>query len=197
MRGYAAIVGVFWQKRGFLPGQTRGGFKRLSSESRSTNNPKVAGSYPRIGCERMRSETLSLIRRITLVIAVPAMTLLALAVMTSTATAAAHCHSVRVEGTKIRVAAVRTSCKAGREVASEYFERTLNGDHFDGKTGDGSIYYDVNGFRCLTGLGGSQMYCHTATAGSTGRAGPKTTPRPGAAGPAPAPPRQARAGSTS
>ncbi|TMK57393.1 MAG: hypothetical protein E6G51_06405 [Actinobacteria bacterium] len=108
----------------------------------------------------MGSETLSLIRRITLVIAVPAMTLLVLGAMTSTATAAAPCHSVRVEGTKIRVAAVRTSCKAGREVASEYFERTLNGDHFDGKTGDGSIYYDVNGFRCLTGLGGSQMYCH-------------------------------------
>lgn len=75
------------------------------------------------------------------------------------ASAAAPCHSVDVEGTKVRVAVVGASCELGREVAVDYFERALNEEPFDGKTGDGSIYYEVDGFRCLTGLGGSQMYC--------------------------------------
>lgn len=74
-------------------------------------------------------------------------------------TAAAPCHSIKIEGTKDRVATVRAPCKEAREIASAYFERTLSGDRFDGITDDGSIYYDVAGFRCLTGLGGSQMFC--------------------------------------
>lgn len=75
------------------------------------------------------------------------------------AVAAGPCHPVKVEGTNVRVATVRVPCKMAREVASGYFERTLKGDRFDGKTGDGSIYYDVDGFRCLTGLSGTQMFC--------------------------------------
>lgn len=84
---------------------------------------------------------------------------LALGAVPDGASAAAPCHSVEVEGTKVRVAVVGVSCDLGREVAVGYFERALNEDHFDGKTGDGSIYYEVDGFRCLTGLGGSQMWC--------------------------------------
>lgn len=82
-----------------------------------------------------------------------------LAIGSSPAAAAAPCHSVKAEGTKVRVATIRVSCATGREVAAGYFERALSGDRFDGKTSDGSIYFDVDGFRCLTGLAGSQAYC--------------------------------------
>lgn len=75
------------------------------------------------------------------------------------AAAAKPCHSVEVERTKIRVAVSGGSCEIGREVAAGYLERALEGGHFDGKTGDGAIYYDVDGFRCLTGPGGRQMAC--------------------------------------
>lgn len=85
--------------------------------------------------------------------------LLCFAIGSGSAIAATPCHSVEVEGTTVQVAVAGASCELGREVAGGYFERTLNEDHFDGKTGDGSIYYEVDGFRCLTGLGGSQMYC--------------------------------------
>lgn len=85
--------------------------------------------------------------------------LISLTIGPSRASAASPCHSVKVEGTKIRVAVTGASCELGREVAVGYFERVLDEDHFDGKTDDGSIYYEVDGFRCLTGLGGSQMYC--------------------------------------
>jgi hypothetical protein len=135
----------------------------------------------------MRRETPTHVSRLTLGIATLAMTLLALAASSSSATAAAPCHSVRVDGTKIRVATVRTSCSTGREVASDYFERTLSGDHFDGKTGDGSIYYDVGGFRCLTGLGGSQMYCHHRNRWVYGSSRPDDHPSTWASGPPLAP----------
>lgn len=85
--------------------------------------------------------------------------LLVLGIGSADASAAAPCHSVEVEGTKIRVAVVGAPCELGREVAVGYFDRALREDHFDGKTTDGSVYYDVDGFRCFTGLGGSQMYC--------------------------------------
>jgi hypothetical protein len=89
-----------------------------------------------------------------------ALTAAALAAHPSPAAAASRCQPVKLdEGVKIRVATVGVPCGEGREVATTYFERTLSGDHYNGKTTDGSIYYSVNGFRCLTGLGGSQMYC--------------------------------------
>ena len=75
------------------------------------------------------------------------------------AVAASPCNSVKVAGQKVRLAKVGVPCKKAREVASGYFERALSGDRFDGKTDDGSIYYDVLGFRCLTGLSGTQMSC--------------------------------------
>ena len=86
--------------------------------------------------------------------------LLSFTVGSQTASAASPCHPVEVEATKIRVAVTAASCEVGREVAVGYFERGLAEDHPDGKTRDGSIYYEVDGFRCLTGLGGSQMFCH-------------------------------------
>jgi hypothetical protein len=76
------------------------------------------------------------------------------------ASAASPCYPVEVEGTKIQVAVTSASCEVGREVAIGYFERVLVEEHPDGKTGNGSVYYEVEGFRCLTGLGGSQMFCH-------------------------------------
>ena len=100
------------------------------------------------------------VNRLVLSVGALVMTLAFGAVESSGAGAAGPCHPVTVEGAKVRVATVRAPCKTGREVASGYFQRILSGDGFDGKTSDGSIYYDVNGFRCLTGLGGSQMYCH-------------------------------------
>ncbi len=85
--------------------------------------------------------------------AVVVVALISLAADPDIASAATPCHSVEVESTKIRVAVVDVQCERGREVAVGYFERALDEDHFDGKTGDGSIYYKVAGFRCLTGLG--------------------------------------------
>ena len=84
----------------------------------------------------------------------------ALALAATPAAAAAPCHPVEVgEGTVVRVATVGVPCESAREVAATYFERDLDGEHYDGKTGDGSIYYSVGRFRCFTGLGGSQMFC--------------------------------------
>lgn len=93
-----------------------------------------------------------------------AASVVALAVVPGTAAAALPCHPVNVdEGTRVRVATVRVPCKVGRDVAASYFERVLDGDHYDGKTRDGSVYYSVGDFRCLTGLGGSQMFCRHHT----------------------------------
>jgi hypothetical protein len=92
--------------------------------------------------------------------AVLAAALLAFAAGSGAASAASACHPVEVEGTKIRVAVAAASCEVGREVGVGYFERALAEEPFDGKTGDGSVYYEVDGFRCLTGLGGSQLFCH-------------------------------------
>ena len=98
-------------------------------------------------------------RGLVLGAALLAAVLLSFTIGSDKASATAPCHSIEVEGTNVRVAVVSASCELGREVAVGYFERALNEDHFDGKTGDGSIYYDIDGFRCLAGLGGSQMYC--------------------------------------
>lgn len=76
------------------------------------------------------------------------------------ALAARPCKSISIgEEAKARVATVGVSCQFGRKIAERYFERVLNGERFDGRTRDGSIYYAVKGFRCLTGLAGTQMFC--------------------------------------
>lgn len=87
------------------------------------------------------------------------MTIAALAMTARSAVAATPCHSVEVEGMRVRVAKVGLACREARQIAVTYFERILNGDSYDGKTRDGSTFYSVRGFRCLTGLGGSQMFC--------------------------------------
>ncbi|HEU4737885.1 MAG TPA: hypothetical protein VFS54_02250 [Solirubrobacterales bacterium] len=77
-----------------------------------------------------------------------------------TASAAHPCESISIgEDAKAKVATVGVSCRFGRKIADRYFERALNGERHDGKTQDGSIYYAVKGFRCLTGLAGTQMFC--------------------------------------
>lgn len=85
--------------------------------------------------------------------------LLFLAVGTRAARAATPCHSVEVGHTKIRVAVAGPSCELGREVAIGYYERALDGGHFDGTNTEGAVYYEVDGFRCVTGLAGSQIWC--------------------------------------
>ncbi len=81
--------------------------------------------------------------------------------LASPASAARPCRGVPIDkGVKAKVATVRVECRLGREVATIYFERVRSGDDWDGKTGDGSIFYSVKGFRCLTGLAGTQMFCH-------------------------------------
>lgn len=78
-----------------------------------------------------------------------------------TASAARPCDSISIsEDAKARVATVGVSCRFGRKIAERYFESVLNGERHDGKTKDGSIYYAIKGFRCLTGLAGTQMFCH-------------------------------------
>lgn len=85
--------------------------------------------------------------------------ILSLGALPGIASAAKPCHSVEVKRTKIRVAVAGASCELGREVATGYFERALAEDNFDGTNREGAVYYEVDGFRCVTGLAGSQMYC--------------------------------------
>lgn len=85
---------------------------------------------------------------------------LALTCSPAAATAARPCRAITVDKTvNAKVATLRVSCRSARRVAKLYFERILAGDRFDGKTSDGRIFFSVKGFRCLTGLGGSQAYC--------------------------------------
>ncbi len=65
-------------------------------------------------------------------------------------------------GTRARVATKRVGCELGREVATIYYERLSGGDHWDGRGGNGAIFYAIRGFRCFTGLGGTQMFCRSA-----------------------------------
>jgi hypothetical protein len=77
------------------------------------------------------------------------------------ATAARPCGPIKVtEGAKARVATVGVSCSEGKEVASTYYQRLADGDHWDGKAHN-AIYFQIDGFRCFTGLGGTQMMCRS------------------------------------
>ena len=63
-------------------------------------------------------------------------------------------------GGKARVAAVKTNCKKARRVAVGYYKRQdRNPWNWDGKNQSGLIFYRVRGYRCFTGLGGSQAFC--------------------------------------
>lgn len=63
-------------------------------------------------------------------------------------------------GGEARVAAVRTSCRKARRVAVGYYERRdLDPMDWDGVDPRLGIYYQVRGYRCFTGLGGSQAFC--------------------------------------
>ena len=61
---------------------------------------------------------------------------------------------------KARVVVRGVSCGVGHSVARDYYQRIYDGDSRDGRASDGSIYYAVDGFRCGTGLGGSEAFCH-------------------------------------
>lgn len=61
-------------------------------------------------------------------------------------------------GGKARVAAVKTNCRRARQVAIGYYERRATGSGWDG-IGPGGIFYRVRGYRCFTGLGGTQALC--------------------------------------
>lgn len=75
------------------------------------------------------------------------------------AEAAKPCKPLRVsEGAKARVATVGVRCARGRKIATTYYERLSEGDHWDGKA-KGAIFYKVERFRCFTGLGGTEMMC--------------------------------------
>jgi hypothetical protein len=87
--------------------------------------------------------------------------LAALFLLPGTASAARACESISIgEDAEATVATVGVPCRFGRKIAERYFERVLNGERHDGKTKDGSIYYAIKGFRCLTGLAATQMFCH-------------------------------------
>lgn len=63
-------------------------------------------------------------------------------------------------GGKARVAAYKTTCQKARKVAVGYYERQATDPmNWDGKHPTLGIYYRVRGYRCFTGLGGSQAFC--------------------------------------
>jgi len=71
------------------------------------------------------------------------------------------CSRVQVAGgSKSRVVVRGVPCAVGHTVARDYYQRIYDGDTWDGRASDGSIYYAVDGFRCGTGLGGSEAFCH-------------------------------------
>jgi hypothetical protein len=86
--------------------------------------------------------------------------MLVLALMPASADAAKSCGRASVEGgIRARVATIQIDCAAGWEVSREYYRRTLAGEEPDGYSP--SAFYRVAGFRCYTGLAGSQMFCHS------------------------------------
>ena len=63
-------------------------------------------------------------------------------------------------GGKARVAAVKTNCRKARQVAIGYYKRQdRNPWDWDGKDPYMGIFYRVGGYKCFTGLGGSQGFC--------------------------------------
>lgn len=60
---------------------------------------------------------------------------------------------------KVLVARGSVSCVTARGVARAYYRKIRTGAPFDGRLPDGSIYFLAGGFRCSTGLGGSQGFC--------------------------------------
>ena len=94
------------------------------------------------------------------VLSICGMLLLSTSVSTPVASAKSKaCAKVKAAtGGKARVAAVKTSCRKARQVAVGYYVRQ-DRDPFDwdGKNSFG-IFYRVGGFRCFTGLGGSQAF---------------------------------------
>jgi hypothetical protein len=102
-------------------------------------------------------------RRHTVVTALTIFGMLLLGMSLSTPVASAKskaCGKVKAAtGGKARVAAVKTNCRKARRVAGGYYERQeQNPWNWDGKTSLG-IFYRVGGYRCFTGLGGSQAFC--------------------------------------
>jgi hypothetical protein len=86
-----------------------------------------------------------------------ALALIALLLTPAAATQAAvakgftKCSRVRVAGdSKARVVVRGVPCVVGHSVARDYYQRIYDGDSWDGRAGDGSIYYAVDGFRCGT-----------------------------------------------
>jgi len=61
-------------------------------------------------------------------------------------------------GGKAKVAAVKTNCRKARRVAIGYYKRIKAGDE-DGRNPSLGIFYRVGGYKCFTGLGGSQAFC--------------------------------------
>lgn len=73
---------------------------------------------------------------------------------------ARQCASVGVRGSlvaRVYIQSGRITCLMAQTVAKEYYARVTG--RWDGRTSDGAIYYRVRGYRCLTGLGGSEGYC--------------------------------------
>jgi hypothetical protein len=79
---------------------------------------------------------------------------------TPVASASKPCGKVKVAtGGKAKVAAARTNCRTARQVAIGYYARQAQDPwNWDGK-GSLGIFFKVRGYRCYTGLGGSQAFC--------------------------------------
>ncbi len=91
----------------------------------------------------------------------PAVAVVLLLVLPGPALASKRC-GTRVTGglyAKVLVARGSVSCATARRVARAYYRKIRAGAPFDGRLPDGSIYFLAVGFRCSTGLGGSQGFC--------------------------------------
>jgi hypothetical protein len=77
------------------------------------------------------------------------------------ALAAKPCGKVKAAtGGKARVAAYKTNCQKARKVAVGYYKRrAADPMDWDGMNPKLGIFYRVGGYKCFTGLGGSQAFC--------------------------------------
>ena len=68
-----------------------------------------------------------------------------------------HCRKVPTKFGPARAAARRVPCREARKVARGFYHRIATHAFPDGH--HGSLYWNVRGFRCYSGLAGSEAFC--------------------------------------
>jgi hypothetical protein len=95
--------------------------------------------------------------RLTLLILALSVSLAAGVLLAPAAQAARPCGTEKVppQNAKARVAVIDTSCATGLEVAADLYAMLAAG-----KKPDASFHYEVDSFRCVTGLASTELQCH-------------------------------------